>query len=369
MVSHVVTCTPQPPPAKRDVHVSNEDLYNIIMSSDLEEETKLAYVASMRCLVQGGPGCRGRPPTPPLVEGGCTIVGLLKRPEETCQLIKQMLQARGIGNIPASMQNYTVPLMATLARHPDFAQKAELRLRWKDALQTHAITPISERYRENKPTERQIQGFVSYPEIQAAFKQLCMEKPGSLESLVVGLIAQAEEGFWPQRQDYGAVRIYEGTETPKVGPKDNYMCIYQEAGQVRGFICLQSYKTAKAYGPCRLPLCALYIHTLLASLDQEQACTTIRRSWLFTKALGPRDKPFDKANSFGRMASKVLQNVFDGRKLTLSGARHSCVSWLHASQYWMSISDAERAAIAQKMSHSYQTAMRYRFATRYIPAE
>jgi integrase len=115
-------------------------------------------------------------------------------------------------------------------------------------------------------------------------------------------------------------------------------------------------KTAKNYGPKRTELPLLYVRTLLESLHREPR--EYRFTMLQTESV-PANTPYTKANSFGKFANQTLKRVF-GRPLTISGARHSYITHLHASQYWSQLSDAQRESIAKQMDHSYSTACKYR---------
>jgi integrase len=154
-------------------------------------------------------------------------------------------------------------------------------------------------------------------------------------------------------------RLYIGCEPPlDKTASGNYLVLRRNAanGSLAGEIILNEYKTSKTYGQRRMELPMPYIHTLLASLDQNP------RQYLFCMEQSKRvaaNTPYCE-NSFGKWANNTLNRLF-GRPLTLSGVRHSFISAMHCSQYWAGLSDAQREQIATQMGHSFSTACKYRW--------
>lgn len=357
------TITPSPRLLQyEDVHISNADLIRLVeQDTSLSDETRASYVCCLKRITDGGPGSNGATACYAPLIPHATLLWCIKNPEQACQLMRMALQNRGATSY-ASLKNYIGPLMSCLARHPVLSKKTELRQRWKQALLDFSVKPTKEQLKNNKPTARQLNGFVPYPEIVAKFKELCDTQLGSSDTLLVGTIALAHEQWLPQRADYGAVRIFHhhpvGIEQAQ---GNNYLVLTGECC----YIMLQQYKTAKAYGPKRIQLPAIYVKALRASLQQHP------RDYLFTQKKDNHSSsnvPYDKGSSFSRMANRRFEALF-GRPLTLSGARHSYVTWLHGSSAWANMSDAEREAVSHGMSHSMATAMQYRFAAKYVSTQ
>jgi hypothetical protein len=126
-------------------------------------------------------------------------------PEQTCVLLQKALVAQGCFSTK-NLSNYVNALRSTLAHHPDMANRTDIRSRWQQKAEALIVTPLADAAKENKPSARQIEGYVTYQEIAGRFRQLCDENLGSIESLVVGLIALGDEQMLPQRRDYGNVR-------------------------------------------------------------------------------------------------------------------------------------------------------------------
>lgn len=355
--------TPLPETLQHEtVTVSDQELFDLIANdSMLSADSKEHYLGAMKRLVQGTDGRRGCAALPALIPNA-SLLWVVTHPEQALELLTAELTRRGMHS-PHNIHNYTQPIRAILRRHPYLKKLADIRERWTARVVELSTTPLALAAKNNQPTERQARGFVCYPEIVRKFQQLCQDDLGGRDPLLVGLIAMAGEDFYPQRVDYGNVKLYIGQEPPD-DIQGNYLVLRQcsqNVGGVSGTLVLQEYKTAFKYGSRKFPLPACYINALLESLKREP------RSYLFTKQRGPPDTPYEKSNSFGRYASNRFKEIF-GKPLTFTGARHSCVSHLHSSNWWAKLSDAEREAVATKMSHSFATACRYRFVPRSVAA-
>ncbi|WIA10903.1 hypothetical protein OEZ85_011068 [Tetradesmus obliquus] len=322
--SLVRTVTPSPRTAQHvTVQVTNQELFDLITNdASLSADSKALYIGSLRRLVVTGSKAAS------IFPANTSLLWVLTHPEQASELLCSELQRRGLYS-PHNVHNYIQPLRAVMARHPYLKKLADVRERWRQAVAELSVTPLAEAAKLNLPTRRQAQGFVPYETIVAKFKQLCEDDLGCRDSLLVGLIALAEHDFYPQRVDYGQVRLYIGSDCEGAAAEagGNYLVLLQpERHRFSGYIMLNSYKTFKTYGTKRIDLPLVYLRTLLASLQREP------RSWLFTKRCGPADMPYDKANSFGSNFNSRLKKLF-GRPLTVSGARHACITHMHSSRW------------------------------------
>jgi hypothetical protein len=200
------------------------------------------------------------------------------------------------------------------------------------------ITPLEQKAKNNAPSDRQRQGFVTYAELEAKFLELCKTELGSRDCLLLGLVGSAGQNVMPQRRDFGAVRLFIGTPPSAEQAKGNYLVVMKNsAGEFTGHIMLNQYKTSKKYGPQRIELHAIFIQALLASLENDP------REYLFPMQVNkkvPRNTPYTD-DGFGQMPTKTFKRLF-GKPLTLSGVRHSFITHLHCSKYWAQLSDAQR---------------------------
>ena len=78
--------------------------------------------------------------------------------------------------------------------------------------------------------------------------------------------------------------------------------------------------------------------------------------------------PYATKAAFGNNANARLKQLFGGRPFTLTGARHSFISYLMNSPHYARLSQAEREDIAHRMSHSFAMASRYRWVPQALPA-
>ncbi|KAF6252682.1 hypothetical protein COO60DRAFT_1643805 [Scenedesmus sp. NREL 46B-D3] len=349
--SLVRTVTPLPTtPRHEKVHITDAELLGLIdADTSLSIHTRHKYVATLKGLTMG----RG-PTSPPLIGNDASLLWVAMHPEQATELLTRELSRRGIYSAH-NVHNHIQPIRAMMARHPYLAKLTAMREQWREAVTALSVTPLAEEAKANRPNKRQADGFVPYAEIRAMFAKLCEQELGSRDSLIVGLMALADENLFPQRVDYGKVKLYCNTQEPATDAAGNYLVLQQHGnGKCEGYLVLNEYKTAKTYGRKRMQLPACYIKTLLESLVKQP------RSWLFTKQTGPPDRPYDNDTCFGNNVNKRLKELF-GRPLTVSGVRHSCITHMHCSSKWAHLSDAEREAVAHEMSHSFAMACRYRF--------
>lgn len=337
------------------VEASNAELIKLLEDdAGLSAKTRKAYVSALKRLYLGGTGRNGSDAYPPLLPKA-SLVWLLKHPEEACAMIKAALAGRGTHSAHG-IKNYIDPLMSIIKRHPLLSQVTDLRARWK-ATGEACSAQLVQSARQNKPSVRQAEGYVAYPEICARFRAMLAKEPGNRDTLLLALLSLAAESrcqLLPQRADYGNVRIYTAPAEPQPG-QDNYVVLQRTAQGLTGELVLNTYKTAKTYGCQRVNMPVQLLQTLQANLERDP------RSFLFTK---PDGDPYTNA-AYSHWANTRLKNIF-GKPLTLSGVRHSFVTSLHCSPAWQQLSDAEREAVANRMGHSFATACRYRFAGRHL---
>lgn len=344
------------PPQRVQVQASNAELLELIgADSSLSAETRQGYTRALQRIYAGGPGRRGSPAFAPLLPK-VSLFWLIKHPQEATSRLQGALAARGV-NAPTTLKNYTDALMAVARRHPVLSRLAEVRGAWKAVAETQSAT-IRKRLSHNEPTERQREAFVPYPEIRAKLRELHQKDPGGRDTLLLGLLGLSScsvgEQWLPQRADWGDIRIFKHPARPTATEAAEINHMVLESPE-KGHIVLAHYKTAKTYGTRVIAMPPVFAQMVSISLQQDP------RGYLFTTRTG---EPYTGA-TFSCWANRRLHELF-GRPLTLSGVRHSYISWTQCSQQWVAATDAEREALAKCMGHSLATAGAYRFAARHL---
>lgn len=190
---------------------------------------------------------------------------------------------------------------------------------------------VADRYKENAPTKKQLEGFVAYPDI---LKKRDSLEDGTDEKLLLSLYTYIP----PLRADFGRVAIYEESVSEKERKEENY--IYDNSQLV-----LRRYKTAKSYKEYSKDLPKELIKQIKDSLKKHP------RKFLFTMRDG---EPMLK-NTYTKWCNRVLARLF-GRPLTVSLIRHSYINTLDFNK----LTIKEKEEIAADMTHSAGMQDKYR---------
>lgn len=204
---------------------------------------------------------------------------------------------------------------------------------WSEAF-TKTNKKVIDRYETNKPSDRQVEGYVPYDEIIQKRDSL---DEGSIERLLLGFYTHLH----PMRCDYGKVRIYRARLPPAKQREQNYVLVKDDKAILR----LGQYKTSKTYGNHEIDLPEGLFKDLQASLRAEE------RDWLFVDSKGnPQSR-----NTYCSWTLRVLRDLF-GKPLTVSIIRHSFINSLDMNN----LSIQEKKQIAEKMGHNLNTQAIYR---------
>jgi hypothetical protein len=204
---------------------------------------------------------------------------------------------------------------------------------WSEAFnETHK--KVIDRYETNKPSDRQIEGYVPYDEI---IKKRDSLEEGSIERLLLGFYTHLR----PMRCDYGMVRIYKNRLPAEKEREHNYILMKED----KAILHLGQYKTSKTYGNHEIELPDELLKDLEANLKIQE------RDWLFVDSRGnPQSR-----NTYCSWTLRVFKDLFN-KPLTVSIIRHSFINQLNMSD----LSIKEKKDIAQKMGHNIQTQDIYR---------
>jgi hypothetical protein len=241
------------------------------------------------------------------------------------------------GNSDASKKNMIAAILAIYKHNKELMADTAMQKaheKWTSAYED-LKERIDERYKTNKPSDKQADGFVPFSEIVKMRDSL---EKGSEERLLLAMYTHIR----PLRGDFNMIRIYTVSRLPlELSP--NYIHITAHGA----VLVLNEYKTAKSKGEFKKVLPSLLVAEIKESLKKRP------RDWLFVKTDGT---PYELANSYVRWANNTLKRIF-GRGLTLSLVRHSYISSLDFNN----LSIAEKEEIADDMAHTVGMQDKYRF--------
>lgn len=244
---------------------------------------------------------------------------------------------RSYGSGDASKKNMIAAVLAVFKHNKGLdIELDKAHGKWRAAYE-ELSGRLDERYKTNRPSEKQHVGYVPFAEIVAMRERL---PEGSMDRLLLAMYTMIR----PLRGDFGKVRIYSGGRMPAADKlEDNYIRLSGSAN----VIVLNEYKTAKHNGEYRRPLPPPLVAEIKASLEKRP------RDYLFVKGDGT---PYELGNSYVRYANNTLKRLF-GCPLTLSLIRHSFISSLDFN----TLSIAEKEEIAGDMAHTVNMQDKYRF--------
>jgi hypothetical protein len=237
---------------------------------------------------------------------------------------------------PATSHKVSFTAILALFRYnPDLKEKnASAHEKWTAAFRD-VDTKINERYETNKPTNKQIEGYVPFDEIIAKRDSL---PQGHIHRLLLGMYTHIP----PMRCEYARVAIYK--DRLPSHPDENYILI--TSGGKKARLIIRHFKTRKFHDAMDKELPTPLVKDLSKSLEDEP------RYWLF----------FDEKNQvpytpvkFTQWTISVFKKLFD-KPLTVSLIRHSFVNTIDMSK----ISIKEKKEIAEAMAHTVETQDRYR---------
>jgi integrase len=191
---------------------------------------------------------------------------------------------------------------------------------------------IEERYKLNKPSTKQQEGYVPYKDIVKKRDEL---ENTDIDKLLLGFYTYIK----PLRADFNAVYIYKKTPTT-INKNENYIDMSNKK------LILQEYKTQKDHNKLEIDLPNELIKLLLISLKEKP------RDFLFT------DKNGDaySANSYIKWANRRFLSLFK-KALTITLIRHSYISSLDQNK----LTTKEKEEIALAMGHTKGMQELYRF--------
>ena len=238
---------------------------------------------------------------------------------------------------PTSQKTHMATIKGLFKYNTEFKEKNLVAYDKWSAAYAEALEKVTARYDENKPSERQQQGYVDYAEI-IKMRDALVE--GSMERLLLDMYTYIK----PKRCEYARVAMYRDKLPAKKDQEDNYILLNKLG--TKGTIVLRRFKTDKSFEPFEASLDPALLKDLMLSLEEQP------RDYLF---VGERTKKPHTPNRFTQWTTQVLSKLF-GRPLTVSLIRHSYINTIDFN----SLSIREKRDIATEMAHSVETQDKYR---------
>lgn len=301
------------PPKKKKINYDTFDPLEKIKDADLSENSKENYVIRAHTLSK---------------KAGKPLMYIILHPEIYIDELHKWYPKH------TSCKAHMSFILSIFRYNPDLlCDHRNIYDKWSEAF-TSTHQKVIDRYETNKPSERQVEGYVPFQEI---IKKRDSLEEGSISRLLLGFYTYLK----PMRCDYGMVKIYKNKLPTEKEREANYILMKDDSATLH----LGSYKTSKTYGNHEIDLPEELFKDLKASLNAEE------REWLFVDSKG---KPQSR-NTYCSWTLRVLKELFN-KPLSVSLIRHSFINQLNMSE----LSIKEKKEIAQQMGHNIQTQDVYR---------
>lgn len=255
-----------------------------------------------------------------------TIMDIIMHPDTYIPRIHQWYP------LPTSFKMNMTAVLALFRYNPKFKEKNKaVHEKWVKAFH-EADEKVNMRYEENKPTERQAEGYVPYETIIEVRDKL---PEGHIHRLLLDMYTHLK----PMRCEYSRVALYR-SKVP-TSPEPNYILIQGKKGKM----VLRHFKTRKHHDEYNINLPSPLMTDLLKSLEESP------RDWLFANTKG---EPYT-TTLYTQWTIRTFKSLF-GKPLTVSLIRHSYINTIDFN----TLSIREKKDIATAMGHTMETQDRYR---------
>jgi len=299
---------------------ASSDLLKAITDAELSNVSKRVYVERLRSMV---------------AEFKTNIYWIITHPEE---VLKWILKK---SDVLSTQKSYIIAVLAIFKHNEGLKTQFDKDYKEWFAKFSEIDEAITQRYKTNEPTERQLNAYVAFSDIVKKRDSL---EEGSMDKLLLSFYTYIR----PLRADFNAIRIYkEDEKVPDSDAKDkeaNYI-VFESPTKVS--LILHEFKTQRSHSDFTKELPDELVKELKSSLKK---CP---REWLFVDKFG---KPYRATNSYTRWANRTFQKLFE-KPLTITLIRHSYISSLDQN----ALTTLEKEAIAKEMAHSRGMQELYRF--------
>lgn len=302
-------------------YTATSDLLKAITDSELSQISKRVYVERLRTMV---------------AHFETNIYWIITHPDEVLEWILKK------SDVLSTQKSYIIAVLAIFKHNEGL--KIQLKKDYDIWFKkfTEIDEAITQRYKTNEPSEKQLNAYVEFKDIVKKRDEL---EDGSMDKLLLGFYSYIR----PLRADFNAVRIYRKSENEDVIPAEdkreaNYI-LFSDEKDVH--LILNEFKTQRHHNKYDKKLPDELVKELKLSLKK------LPREWLFVDKFG---KPYVATNSYTKWANRTLNRLF-GKPLTITMIRHSFISSLDQN----ALTILEKEEIAKEMAHSRGMQELYRF--------
>ena len=277
------------------------------------------------------------------LQKGCVLLKLINKPleyiiENPKPVIKKITDTYPI---VGSRKTFYTFILAIFRYNPELKSKHKQEFELWSKEFTECDGAITDRYKENAPTKKQIEGYVKYEDI---IKKRDSLDDGSDDKLLLSLYTYIP----PLRADFGKVYIRGNGVGTGVGTgaaakkEENYI---SDLNGSKPELVLGKYKTAKSHKEFRKELPKELVSQIKKSLERKE------RDYLFTMRDG---EPMLK-NTYTKWSNRIFAKLFK-KPLTVSLIRHSFINTLDFNK----LTIREKEDIAADMTHTANMQDKYR---------
>jgi hypothetical protein len=302
------------PRAKK--YSAESDLLKSIIDSNLSQVSKRVYVERLKSMV---------------TEFKTNVYWIITHPDEVLEWIDKK------SKILSTQKSYIISILAVYKHNEGLKVQLEKYYKKWFAKFSEIDEAITQRYKTNEPSERQLNAYVPFNEI---LKKRDSLEEGNIDKLLLSFYTHIR----PLRADFNAVRIYKHDDKIPDKKEANYI-IFESPN--KALLFLHEFKTQRSHTEYKKDLPDELIKELKASLSKRP------REWLFVDKFG---KPYKATNSYTRWANRTFEKLF-GKPLTITLIRHSYISSLDQN----ALTTLEKEEIAKEMAHSRGMQELYRF--------
>jgi hypothetical protein len=303
---------------------AKSDLLKVIIDSELSQVSKRVYIERLRTMV---------------AHFDTNVYWIITHPDEVLEWIIKKSE------VLSTQKSYIIAVLAVFKHNEGL--KIQLKKNYDIWFKkfTEIDEAITNRYKTNEPSERQLNAYVKFDDI---IKKRDSLEEGSIDKLLLGFYTYIK----PLRADFNAVRIYRKTEEdsdgiPAENKRESNYIIFEDDKENDVHLILNEFKTQRHHNKFDKKLPDELIKELKASLKKQP------RDWLFVDKFG---KPYVATNSYTKWANRALNRLF-GKPLTITMIRHSFISSLDQNV----LTILEKEEIAKEMAHSRGMQELYRF--------
>ncbi len=216
----------------------------------------------------------------------------------------------------------------------------------------------TEAYKNNEPTKKQQEKYVSFADIRAKYTEmremskgeLHQDIPSSMRFLYLSIIANTP----PKRCDYGQMKIYYDKDPNKTN--ENYVVLHLKQNAnipftKDSYFVFNLYKTSDVYNRVDQPINEDLKNDIIDSLKWHN------RQYLFVTRL---NEPFANNKAFSKFVIRTFQTLF-GVNSSSTMLRHVYISEVIDQNKW---SDREKENLAKLMMHSSTLQNNYRWKSK-----